>query len=148
MKKPDRVLRELARRVVKTRLSASPSPRTTAAVADAMQLSCGELYRILETAMGPEGLQALVGRAIQITAREYPWLLSVQTGNSADCPLSGLAEAVGRLDVAEAIEGYAALLASIVWLLMTFIGEDLTLRFVRHAWPDVSFSRLSEDSSE
>ncbi|HEX8410431.1 MAG TPA: hypothetical protein VF883_16315 [Thermoanaerobaculia bacterium] len=144
MNKPDRVLREIARRVMKTRPLAAP---TAAAAAEAMELSCGDLYRILETVMGRDGLQALIGRAIQITAREYPWLATVQSGTSADCPVSGLAEAAGRLGVAEASEGYAALLASIIWLLMTFIGEDLTLRFVRHAWPNVSLSKLSEDSS-
>ncbi len=145
MNKPDRMLREIARRVLKTQLAArSPS---TAASAEAMQRSCGELYRILETAMGPTGLQAMIGRAVQIAAREYPWLASVQTGTSADCPLSGLAEAADRLDVADALEGYALLLASMIWLLMTFIGEDLTLRFVRTAWPNVSFSKLSEGSN-
>jgi hypothetical protein len=146
MTNKDRALREIARRVMKTRLSVAPA--TTSAAAEAMQLSCGELYRILETAMGPEGLRALVGRAIQITARDYPWLATVQTGTSSDCPLSGLAEAAGRMDVADAMEGYAALLASMIWLLMSFIGEDLTLRFVRVAWPNVSLSKLSEGTTE
>jgi hypothetical protein len=146
MNKPDRTLREIARRVMKTRLPGTAA--TSAAAADAMQRSCGELYRILETALGPHGLQALVDRAIQITAREYPWLSTVRSGAAADCPLSGLTEAGETMDVAEAMEGYAALLASIIWLLMTFIGEDLTLRFVRHAWPNVSFSKLSEDSND
>ena len=146
MNKPDRILREIARRVMKTRLSGTPA--TSAAAAEAMQRSCGELYRILETAMGPHGLQALVDRAIQITVREYPWLATVRSGTAADCPLSGLTEAVEDLDVADAAEGYAALLASIIWLLMTFIGEDLTLRFVRHAWPNVTFSKLSEGSND
>ncbi|MFL6247320.1 MAG: hypothetical protein ACJ74H_14915 [Thermoanaerobaculia bacterium] len=142
MSKPDRMLREIARRVLKMQLAAGSSGKT--AYAEAMQRSCGELYRILETAMGPLGLQALIDRAIQIAAREYPWLTSVKTGAAADCPLSGLAEAAERLNVADATEGYAFLLASMIWLLMTFIGEDLTLRFVRTAWPAVSFSKLSE----
>ena len=112
MNKPDRILREIGRRVMKTRLPGTPA--TSAAAAEAMQRSCGELYRILETAMGPHGLQALVDRAIQITVREYPWLATVRSGTAADCPLSGLAEAVEDLDVADAAEGYAALLASIL----------------------------------
>lgn len=144
MKKPDAGLHEIARRVMKTRLQVAPA--TAATAADAMQRSCGDLYRILETAVGPQGLQALVDRAIQITAREYPWIASVRTGSAADCPLSGLAESAERLSAAEAFEGYAALLAGIIWLLMTFIGEELTLRFVRHAWPNVSLSKLSEGS--
>jgi hypothetical protein len=146
MNRPDRILHEIARRVMKTRLPGTPA--TSAAAADAMQRSCGELYRILERTMGPHGLQALVDRAVQITAREYPWLSTVRSGATADCPLSGLIEASEHLDVADAAEGYAALLASIIWLLVTFIGEDLTLQFVRHAWPNVTFSKLSEVSND
>jgi hypothetical protein len=142
MKKPDRALHEIARRVMAAQATASPA--TPAAAAEAMQLCCGDLYRILETAMGPAGLQALITRAIQITARDYPWLATVTAGTASDCSLSGLTEAAARLKVEDANEGYAALLATIIWLLITFIGEDLTLRFVRHAWPKVSVARLSE----
>ena len=146
MDKPDRALQELARHVIRT--GAEASPATTTAAADAMQGSCGELYRILEAAMGPAGLQALLGRAVQIASRDHPWLGAVKTGTAADCPLSGLSEAAARLDVDEAMNGYAALLATIVWLLITFIGHDLTLRFVRTAWPNVSLRKLSEGLKE
>jgi hypothetical protein len=145
MRKPDRSLQELARRAIKTRLA---GPATSAAAAQAMQGSCGELYRVLETVMGPAGLQALIGRAIQLTARDHPWLTRVTPGTAVDCALSGLTEAAGPLEAGDATEGCAALLASILWLLITFIGEDLTLRFVRHAWPDAPLSNLREGSSE
>lgn len=92
--------------------------------------------------MGPGGLEALLTRAVQITARERPWLSSVTIGGSADCPLSGLSEAAGSRDGNDALEGYAALLANVLDLLTSFIGEDLTMRFVRHAWPNVSFGKL------
>ncbi|HEX9982430.1 MAG TPA: hypothetical protein VGF69_04130 [Thermoanaerobaculia bacterium] len=145
MKKPHRALHELARRVLKTRLAARP--RSAAAVADATQICCGELYRILETMMGTAGLQALIERALQLTARDYPWLTAVTPGPGGDCALTGLSEATGALDVNDAAEGAAALLATIVWLLISFIGEDLTSRLVRNAWPEVSFSRLSESAT-
>ena len=143
MKKPHRALHDIARRVIHSRYRDAPS---LAASADAMQLSCGELYRVLETAMGPAGLQALITRAIKLTARDYPWLAQVKVGNAAGCALSGLTEAAERLDVAEANEGYAALLATIVSLLVTFIGEELTLRFLRLAWPDAALKTNLEDS--
>ncbi|HEY0371821.1 MAG TPA: hypothetical protein VGD79_07450 [Thermoanaerobaculia bacterium] len=108
----------------------------------ATERACGALFGVLETAMGPSGLEALLRRAVQITARERPWLGSVTIGASADCPLSGLSEAAGALDVKDALEGYAALLANVLGLLNSFIGEDLTMRFVRHAWPNVSFGKL------
>ncbi|MEA2492026.1 MAG: hypothetical protein QOH21_3818 [Acidobacteriota bacterium] len=140
-KNTNQKLHEIARRVMRAQTAA---PATAAGAADAMQVSCGALYRVLETALGPAGLQALIGRAIQITAREYPWLSTVQAGTTADCALSGLSDAAGELGVEDATEGCAALLAAMIGLLITFIGEDLTLRFVRQAWPDLSFSKLSE----
>lgn len=146
MTKTDRTLREIARRVLSAH--AASRGRTAAASPEAMEQACGALYRILETAMGPAGLDALVGRAIQLASREYPWLATVKPGPAAECPLSGLAEAVDGIGTEEAAEAYAALLANIVTLLVTFIGEDLTLRFERHAWPNVSFSRLSEGSTK
>lgn len=144
MNKPDTGLRDIARRVM--RAQAGHAPESAKAAADALQRSCGALYRILETAMGAAGLHALIARAIQITAREYPWLASVTPGTAADCSLSGLSEAAGERHLQEVIDAYAALLATLIWLLITLIGEDLTLRFVRHAWPKVSFNTLSESS--
>jgi hypothetical protein len=34
------------------------------------------------------------------------------------------------------MDAAAAMLATFAWLLTTFIGEPLTTRFLREAWPD------------
>ena len=115
MKKPDRVLNEAARRVISAHASTPGAPR--AAAPEAMQRACSALYRVLETTLGTAGLEALIGRAIQIATRDYPWLRAVTAGRVDGCPLSGLTEAAAPLDAEEAAEGSAALLASIVWLL-------------------------------
>lgn len=141
MNKPDPTLHEIARRAIAARLP--PGSKSSSAAAEAMQRACGDLHRILETAIGPAGLQALIDRAIQIAAREHVWLAGVKSGTSADCAVAGLGDAAEDVDFEAAAEGYAALLGAIVWLLIILIGEDLTLRFVRHAWPNVSFSRPS-----
>jgi hypothetical protein len=145
MNGPDPALHDLARRVIRaTPKSASATAAGSAAAAEAMQSSCGELYRVLDATMGPAGLQALLARAIQIAARDHPWLARVTPG-AADCIFPGLTTAAEGVDVDEAITGSAALLATILWLLVTFIGEELTLRFVRRAWPQVSLHKLSEE---
>lgn len=132
MRKPAPGLLEIASRVISARQSGAAS---IYASAEAMQLCCGDLYRVLETAMGPAGLQALIARAIQIAARDHPWLAQVKVGTTSGCALAGLSEAADRIELPDAEAGFAALLATIVWLLVTFIGEELALRFLRQAWP-------------
>jgi hypothetical protein len=146
MKTADHILHDIARRAMKGDRTSGAA--TAADAAEAMQRACEALYRILDTTMGPAGLQALIGRAIQITARDYPWLGMVQPGKTADCALEGLIEAAAGLNAEDAATGYAALLANIVWLLVSFIGEELTLRFVRKAWPSLALTELTGRSTE
>jgi hypothetical protein len=124
--------------------AATGAASTPDSAAEALQRACGELCRTLETAMGLAGLQALVGRAVQIATRQFPWLASIRPAGGTDLPLEGLAEAVHAAGAEDARAGCVALLAAITRLLITFIGEDLTLRFVRQAWPEGSFIKLSE----
>ena len=42
----------------------------------------------------------------------------------------------------ELFEGGVVLVAQLLGLLAAFIGEDLTLRFVREVWPDVPLNNL------
>jgi hypothetical protein len=45
-----------------------------------------------------------------------------------------------------AAEGAAAVLAAILGLLATFIGEPLAARLVRQAWPDAPSSAATEET--
>src|SRR3954447_10410444 len=112
--KTEDALHELARRVLQAHAGAGKARKPS----DAMQASCGELYRVLETAMGPTGLQALIGRALQLTAREHRWRVGVKAGSASDCALEGLAEAADGVQREAAAEGCAALLASVLSLLV------------------------------
>jgi hypothetical protein len=49
--------------------------------------------------------------------------------------LNGLAEAARGRDEEEAREAFAFVLANVVWLLVTFIGEDITGGLLRESWP-------------
>ena len=144
MTKTARALHDVARRVIQSRQRGDGS---AGASAEAIQLCCGELYRALETAMGPAGLQALLARAIHIAAREHAWLGAIKVGTAA-AVLTGLTEAAERVEDAETNDGYTALLATMFWLLAQFIGEELTLRFLRQAWPDLTLTTMFEDLRE
>ncbi len=53
-----------------------------------------------------------------------------------DCSMEGL-EALAADDADGGVKAGTAITAHLLGLLVTFIGEPLTLRLVREAWPDV-----------
>ena len=77
---------------------------------------------------GSDGLASLMGRALALARADDPLLRQVSV--RADGSLEGL-EQVSR-------DAALAIIAQFLGLLVTFVGEPLTLRFVRDAWPDAS----------
>jgi hypothetical protein len=86
---------------------------------------------------GPEGFTSLLRRALALARAEVPALQTVEA--KADGSLEGLEQVAtdagnGGTDAAVAVT------AHLLGLLVIFIGEPLTLRLVRDAWPDASLS--------
>ena len=84
---------------------------------------------------GPEGFASLLRRALALAGAEVPSVrtLTIKPGGS----LEGLQELAadaphGGRDAAVVIT------AHLLALLVTFVGEPLTLRLVREAWPGTS----------
>jgi len=72
-----------------------------------------------------------------------PSLSAVQV--AADGSLQGLDELGAQIDKEQAREGGTILIAQLIELLLTFIGEGLTLRMVQEVWPEAAFEgRVSE----
>ena len=99
--------------------------------------------------VGLEGFRALLVRALALARAERPWLSAVEVRQ--DGSLQGLGEAALQRDNAGATEGYAALLAQFLGLLITFVGETLTLRLASEIWPEApvadTLSRLHEEAN-
>ena len=86
---------------------------------------------------GADGFASLLQRALVLASADVPSLKSVKVG--ADRRLEGLEQlAAATGNGAEAAEAAVAITANLLGLLVTFIGESLTLRLVREAWPEVS----------
>ena len=66
---------------------------------------------------------------------EIPWLGAVHV--KADGALEGLEALSAKHNPDELFEGGVVLVAQLLGLLTAFIGETLTLRFVREVWPEV-----------
>jgi len=59
---------------------------------------------------------------------------------AADGSLKGLDELEPQIDQKEVRDGGAILIAQLIGLLLTFIGEGLTLRLVQDVWPEAAFN--------
>ena len=86
----------------------------------------------LVTLSGTAGFRALLSRALTLANGEVRWFRAVQV--KADGSLAAPAE-TAQLDKAEIARAEVALVAQLLGLLVTFIGEALTLRLVQDAWP-------------
>ena len=125
-------MREFAERLFSD--ETAPATQLEANVPVAFRV-CEKLRRPLTTLAGATGFQSLMLRALTLAKREAPILSTVKV------------TAVGSLHNGDVepnldnhVDGGVLLVAHLLGLLFTFIGETLTLRLVHDIWPDASFS--------
>jgi hypothetical protein len=99
---------------------------------------CEKLRRTLSILTGTMGFASLMARALTLAEREASVLNAVQV--RADGSLEGLE--------GEAAKAYPILIAYVLNLLITFIGEDLLLRLLHDVWPDLPSSDLTSIRKE
>jgi hypothetical protein len=108
---------------------------------------CAKLRRPLITLAGVAGFRSLLSRALTLARTEAPGLSVVQV--AADGSLKGQDEFASQANEEQARDGGAILIAQLIGLLLTFIGEGLTLRLVQDVWPEAAFDgRVSEKESK
>ena len=97
---------------------------------------CSKLGASLTQLVGPAGFAALLRRSVVLARAEVPSLnrITVKT----DCSIDGL-EAFAADEADGGAEAAMALAAHLLELLVTFIGQPMTLRIVRKSWPNASF---------
>jgi hypothetical protein len=92
--------------------------------------------------IGQVGVDALTGRTLYLAQRKYPWLIHTREPDEWKGPFAQIVFCLERQDPAVATEAAGAVLTTLTGLLVTFIGEPLTTRLLRKAWPD-AFSDAS-----
>lgn len=138
-------MQELARRLFAREAKRSRAP---AALAEAMEKSCRRLHERLDPLIGTGGFRALLARALHLATKDFPWLDAVRVEEHPSCELKGLREAVKGSDAAAVNGALVLVLANIIWLLVTFIGEDITLGLVRDVWPEMETGAAVSASKE
>ena len=131
MDAPSESVRKLARQLLTleaTGWSASGEARGQEAVR-----VCDKLRVTLTRFAGAEGFASLLRRALVLARAEVPSLSKVKI--RPDGSVEGLEE----LARADGTDAAAALTAHLLGLLVTFVGQPLTLRLVRETWPEASW---------
>jgi hypothetical protein len=104
---------------------------------------CAKLRQPLITFAGVAGFRSLLSRALTLAIAEAPSLSVIQI--AADGSLKGLDELASQTDKKQVRDEGVILIAKLIGLLLTFIGEGLTLRLVQDVWPEAAFDgRVSE----
>ena len=135
----DRELRQLALKVLAQRAGSAAG---AGALAAAAQRAYDDLAEVSAPLIGQVGVDALTGRTLYLAQRQYPWLVHTREPDQWKGPFAQIVFCLERQDPAVATEAAGAVLTTLTGLLVTFIGEPLTARLLRKAWPD-AFSDAS-----
>jgi hypothetical protein len=129
-------LRELVRRLLACDATAGKTPEPSES---ATLRVYEELRQSLDGVVGVTAFQLLASRALAMAKEEAPSLGTVHI--AANGSLLGLIEHEPQNDndMDRAGDGGILLIAHLVGLLHTFLGEALTISLLRNAWPGASF---------
>jgi hypothetical protein len=140
-------LRQLALKVLAQHAGPAAGAQALAAAA---HRAYDDLARVSAPLIGQVGVDALTGRALHLAQREYPWLVHSREGTpppeQAEGPFAQVVFCLQRQDPAVATQAAGAVFATLTGLFVTFIGEPLTARLLRKAWPD-AFSDASTEET-
>jgi hypothetical protein len=115
-----------------------------AAVAAAARRAYDDLATVLAPLISQVGVDALLARALHVTRRDYP---SEAADEEATDPFAQVSLWLEQLDPTLATDAAAAMFARFAALLTTLIGEPLTTRYLRKAWPD-GFSETRSEGTQ
>ena len=138
-------LKSLAQRLSVHEAKNSPNPFK---LAEALEVCCQRLHKRLDPLVGAGGFRALLDRALFLAKKEHPWLKGVEIQAYPGCELRGLNEAMTGRQPAEIKETLTIILANVIWLLVTFIGEDIVYDLIEEAWPDMKIDATASISKE
>lgn len=127
-------LRPALRRVLTQGAGTSPDAHTIAAAA---LRAYERLAQELAPLIGEVGINAVCARSVHLTQREFSWLAPAESAAPRDAPFTHVRLSLERQEPAVATDAAIAVLATFGELLASFIGDSLTTRLLRDAWPDI-----------
>lgn len=117
----------MARQLLAREIGGAEEP---AAISAGMQRALTLASENLRRAVGDDGCNALVSRAITRAQTEHPALIEMRRGGDAGSYLGGVAASVDAHGVPTVTAALESLLASIADVLSGFIGADMVLNLL------------------
>lgn len=119
--------RDIARELIDQEVAGADEP---AAVGAALQRVWTRMAENLRRAVGDDGYNALLARALTRTQTEHPVLLDIRRVGKSDIYLDGVAESVTTRGAAPVRAAIEAILAAIADVLTGLIGADMVLNLL------------------
>ena len=116
------------------------------AIAAAARRVCEHFAHQFTPLIGDAGVAAIFARSVHLTQRNVRELAPGRASDQRDPPFALLQLSLEQQEPAAATETAVAVLAMSSELLASFIGESLTTRLLREAWPD-DFAATSEETT-
>ena len=136
-------LRQLALKALAQRAGSAAG---AAALAAAAQRAYDDLARVAAPLIGQVGVDALTGRALHLAQRAHPWLVHTRAPEQWKGPFDQIIFCLEQQDPAVATEAAGAVFVTLTGLLVSFIGEPLTVGLLRQAWPDAFDDARTEET--
>lgn len=102
-----------------------------------------KLHTRLIKLVGIASFEVLLARALALARTEASWLKPVQV--QAGATLTGLSEAAQQQTMEAVTSGCMEVLAQLLGLLVTFVGEAILLGLVQDVWPEVLLDDIRSD---
>ena len=122
---------EVVRRILKREIDSGAEGDADAASA-ALMRACARVSATLRDALGDDGWNALLARAVARTEAADPIFRAGQVLNGQGISPEGLRESIGTHGVAATTTAIEAVLATVVDLLCRLIGENMAIRLIEH----------------
>jgi hypothetical protein len=136
-------VRRVFRRILTREAGTGALASATAAAASRV---CERFAHQLTALIGDAGVAAICARSLYLAQRQFPELASARPFDHGAAPWALLQSFLEQQEPAAATEVAVAVLATASELLASFIGESLTTRLLREAWPDDFAADTTEET--
>lgn len=117
------------------------------AIAGAARRLCERFAQHVAPLIGDGGVAAICARSLHLTQRQFPSLFPLRVSDHGDAPFARVQGSLEQQAPDLAARAAVAVLTIASGLVASFIGERLTTRLLREAWPDDFDGDHSEEST-